>query len=635
MPPRGPAQGQSPADALRNAPPNASPPPSFAYPAFDKFSTMDTQHDRHGMPPDHLSWCENAIIVGPNNIQSVPGPGSSITNIAGKTVSFTKEAYLNSVHYLFVFTTDGSGYQVLIATSSTVQFASPGTFSNPDLTTYNSQRILIADPTAGYCTWDTVVFVKQGGCSPNISVTNGGSSYSAAPTVTITGGHGSATAISTIANGSVTAVILQTTNFAYQVGDTLTVTFSGGGGSSAAAKAFVWPFLGFTSTSLDVFEGAVWISGYGTPVSIGGGAGTQTGTQVARILLWTGTTDQGAITNIGYDNITSAGGAGFVTITDSDLVEGITALRAVEATGLVIIGSNSVKAIASSSVSGSPPVRQFTIQPVSSNYGTVWRNSIVAFDQYVVFANPTGCYAIVGNSVGKISDALDGLFQAVNPIPNPQGAIVDILAKHYYALLVNYTDPVLGVRPLLLLFGIPSTLSPESTTASGATWQVASQGSLLAIASVATKSAYLLYGSSGSDITPLFAAPANAVQIKIQFAMVHGGAPFVSKHVLQAVLSYTSNGAGTVNLSCDTEVSSQTVSVPTQNQVNFTSMFGQVNFQSANGPVNFAGTGFAFQPINVQGAGVYVGFTITGLVSGFSMTSLVAQAQPMLTMRSL
>jgi len=71
-----------------------------------------------------------------------------------------------------------------------------------------------------------------------ITVTNGGSGYTTAPTVTISGGSGSgAEATATIKNGAVTSVDI--VNNGYNYTSVPTVAFTGGGGSSAAATAAI------------------------------------------------------------------------------------------------------------------------------------------------------------------------------------------------------------------------------------------------------------------------------------------------------------------------------------------------------------------------------------------------------------
>ncbi len=72
-----------------------------------------------------------------------------------------------------------------------------------------------------------------------ITITNGGSSYTSAPTVTISGGGGGsgATATATIVNGVVTGVTITATGSGYTSAPTITFNNTGTGGSGAAGTA--------------------------------------------------------------------------------------------------------------------------------------------------------------------------------------------------------------------------------------------------------------------------------------------------------------------------------------------------------------------------------------------------------------
>jgi type IV pilus assembly protein PilY1 len=86
---------------------------------------------------------------------------------------------------------------------------------------------------ATYYNW-----VDAANFASSIMLTSGGSGYTVAPTVTISGGNGSgATATATVVGGVVTAVTLTSPGTGYTT--VPTVTFSGGGGSGAAATATV------------------------------------------------------------------------------------------------------------------------------------------------------------------------------------------------------------------------------------------------------------------------------------------------------------------------------------------------------------------------------------------------------------
>ena len=74
-----------------------------------------------------------------------------------------------------------------------------------------------------------------------IEVTAGGTGYTSAPTVAITGDGSGATATATVSGGAVTAVTVTGKGTNYRVVD---VTFSGGAGSDAAARAVLTPKAG-------------------------------------------------------------------------------------------------------------------------------------------------------------------------------------------------------------------------------------------------------------------------------------------------------------------------------------------------------------------------------------------------------
>ena len=205
---------------------------------FENFEKMNTQSVRQSLSEKQLAWLENLQPISGNNLATVPAPnGVPLASIdAGETISTMFYAALNEVDYLVVFTFAGSGYLINIATGNVNHFAPDGTYSpHPDVTTWQASRLLIADPIAGYGTFDGTIVVGQGGVSPNITVTHGGSGYSTPPSVTISGGSGTgATAHAVVTNGSVTSVVLDSPGTGYQAGDVLTVTFGTSPGSGAA-----------------------------------------------------------------------------------------------------------------------------------------------------------------------------------------------------------------------------------------------------------------------------------------------------------------------------------------------------------------------------------------------------------------
>jgi hypothetical protein len=224
---------------------------------FENFEKMNTQSVRQSLKESELAWLENLQPIAPNNLRTVPAPATAALATITGTVSEIFYADLNGIDYFIVFTQAGSGYAINIANGAVSHFAPDGTFSPfPDVTTWQASRLLIADPLAGYSTFDGGIYVKQGGVSPNITVTNGGSGYSSPPTVIISGGHGmGATAHSVIQSGVVIQVVLDNPGTGYQVGDVLTVTFGTGVGSGATGHAIM---TGFPIASLSLVNNTAW-----------------------------------------------------------------------------------------------------------------------------------------------------------------------------------------------------------------------------------------------------------------------------------------------------------------------------------------------------------------------------------------
>src|ERR1700690_2038993 len=153
---------------------------------FEQFEKMNTQSVRQALNEKELAWLENLQPIAPNNLTTVPGPLRSISSIS-ETIFSQFYSNLGTVDYIISFTTVGSGWATNIATNVSTRFASPGTFTNPDLTTWFSQYVLINDIKSGYAVWNGTTFVRQGGVSPVITLTAGGSNYTSAPAVAITG----------------------------------------------------------------------------------------------------------------------------------------------------------------------------------------------------------------------------------------------------------------------------------------------------------------------------------------------------------------------------------------------------------------------------------------------------------------
>lgn len=572
---------------------------------FSEFDGMSTNADRHDLPEKKAAWMENLQPVAPNSLICTPAAAAAIAHLTAQGETIAKMFYFDfglSTDYIVCFCTSGAAYTVANPTGTIVKFADAATFSTtPDVTQWGTQRLLIADATAGYCTYDTIAFVQYGGVSPNIAVTAGGSGYTSGATVAITGGSGSgAMATATVVAGIVTAAVLTSAGTGYVTGDTLTFTITAvGAGSGATATGHIWPNLTTNPTTLAVFSGRVWLA-------------------AMNVITYTGT--GASYAGIGYDDFLSGDAAGSFTIQDTDLKHLVTALRSLN-NYLFIFGDASVKQIGNISVSSS--TTNFTIVTLSSDQGTVYRDSIQSYNRLVLFCNNVGVFAIFGSSVEKISDDMDGIFRLIDFTQLPCACVDDINNIHCYLLLVKYKDPN-GTRSLMLSF-------------MNKKWFVISQGNNIKfIINGVISSVYKAYGTSGADITPLLADSTTAVNIKLQTSLTSHGKPMMGKKTGRYAVAQEVGGAATLSLLLESErAPSSTINYTVSNVLNFVNnSIGALQFvNQGGGNLNFITNqvGFFYKHGNTGStggvSGVYLGMTLTGAVVNFVLSSMQLEYQ--------
>lgn len=566
---------------------------------FTEFQGMTTQVLRQDCPQKKAAWMENLQPIGANNVKCTPAALAAIASLASQGETITKQFYFDfglSTDYIACFCQSGAAYTVANPSGTIVKFANAGTFSaSPDVTNWSLQRMLIADSQAGYCTYDTVVLAQKGSISPNTTVTNGGSGYTSGATAASSGGSGSGDTYSvTVVGGVITAVNLLTPGTGFLSTDTITLTITPvGAGSAATATAHVWPTVGPNPTTLAVFQGRVFLA-------------------QKNVITYTGT--GASYGGIGYDDFKTGDAAGTSTIQDTDLAHQITALRTFN-NYLFIVGDASVKQIGNLSVSGS--TTNFTITTLSSDQGTIYRDSIVSYNRLMLFANTTGVFAVFGSSVEKISSDMDGIFSATDFTQLPSGAVADINNIHTFLLLLRYKDPINGRRSLILAFADKK-------------WYTISQGNSLAfIVNGITGSMFKAYGTSGQDITPLLADANTAVAITLQTSLTSNGEPMIGKTFGRCAVAQSVGNTSTLNLLIQSENTiSASINYSISNVLNFVNNSGgALQFINAGGGnLNFItnAAGFFYRHFNPGAVqGVYLGATLTGNVINFTLNSII------------
>lgn len=578
-------------------PPQPQAGPSKKYIVFNKIETMDTQGARYDLPPERAAWLENLQPIARNRLQIMPAPIAAIATLTGETVSKKFYANYGGVDYVIEFCQSGAAYQVNLSSGAVVKFANAATFTAPDMTQWQSSRILIADPTAGYSTWDGVAFVKGGGVSPVFVVTAGGAGYTSGATAAITtGGAGvGATATVQVVGGIVTGLTLTNAGSGFKAGDTVTVAISPvGAGAGATATGKIWPILSIAPTTLAVFQGRVWLA-------------------ASRSLFWTGTG--------GFDDSSAGNASGQTTLSDADLVHNITALRSLN-NYLYIFGDASIKQIGTITVSGSTTL--FTIITLSSDQGTTFPQSIASYNRLILFANNVGVYAIFGASVQKISDKMDGVFQLTDFSQPLQAALNDINNIRCYLLLARYIDPVQGTRSIIMIF-------------QNEKWFVCSQGNgLRAICSAIVGGIYETFGSSGSDVTQLIQSTTTAVSFLLQTALSSHENPHQQKRAQRIGVAQSSATAGNVTVTADSENGSIPAQYSVSNPIQWVNNSGNVVqwVNNSSAIVTFVGVGFLWQRVDAQASGITLGASLSGSLFGMTINSVVVEyedAAPMVS----
>ena len=168
-------------------------------------------------------------------------------------------ANIQNTEYLFAFQEDGSAQYVNIETDTLGNLAAANTFSNSNvqIVQWKNERILIIDPNNGYKTWDGTNLVDIGSVG-SVTINNGGSNYT---NVTVsfsapdqTGGVQATGEAVTLAN-TIVEILVTEPGTGYTAAPTITITDAGGSGANVTCTLF-----NQSGTGLATFSGRAWIS---------------------------------------------------------------------------------------------------------------------------------------------------------------------------------------------------------------------------------------------------------------------------------------------------------------------------------------------------------------------------------------
>ena len=223
------------------------------------FKGVNVTNNRTAIGEGEFAWLENTQPIGFGNIRIINAP----SNVAGvtfaNTVSYMASANIQNTEFLFAFQEDGSAQFVNIETDTLGNLAASSTFSNANvqIVQWKNERILIIDPNNGYKTWDGTNLVDIGSVGA-VTINDGGTNYT---NVTVsfsapdqTGGIQATGEAVTLAN-TIVEILVTEPGTGYTAAPTITITDAGGSNANVTCTLFSQ-----SGTGLATFSGRAWIS---------------------------------------------------------------------------------------------------------------------------------------------------------------------------------------------------------------------------------------------------------------------------------------------------------------------------------------------------------------------------------------
>jgi hypothetical protein len=492
--------------------------------------------------------------------------------------------------------------------------------------------ISITNPGYGYTTAPSVSFGGPGssaaatatvgsGLVTALTITEAGSGYTSAPTLTFTGGGGSgATAVAgplTFKTGTI-GILVTSGGTGYGSAPTVVIDAAPGGGTNAAATAIVF---GGTVTQIVVTNPG---AGYTTAPSVSFSGGSPTTAATAKALLTSDSLSDVASfqgrtwLSQGRTVFYSAAGsyndfisvsAGNVQITDDTLHSNIAALISAN-NFLYVFGDDSINVFSDVRVTTTGNTL-FTNTNVSASTGSTYYDGIFPYFRSLLFINDYGIFALIGATVSKISDALDGVFPLIDftqPISGGQVLINNILCA---AFNVYYNDPVQGTRPIQLVFFDKK-------------WFATSQGTLKRVTPVSSGKLLYLYGTGGTDLLRLYDNSSSDINTTIKSALWPMQDTIRTKQALKFAFEATQTTSAVYNVTVDSETNVSPTYVMS-NVIYWTNNLGAtigwINNSFAS--VTWSGgAGYQLYKSDAQQYGKYLGLTITSSTPSFTLNTL-------------
>lgn len=568
---------------------------------LDDFGGINTKSPRTAIQDNQFSWLENLFPVGTGNLRAIFGKGANIYTASGATIVYKCFYNIGSVAYCALFLSNGTAYQVRLSNNAvTTISASAGTFYSgsqlPHAVQYSNKYLIIVSnvSSSAYWIWDGSVLFPSGGAGPEVTITAGGTGYSASFAVTFTGGGGSgAAATATAVAGVVTSVTITNPGTGYTSAPT--PVFTAGGGSGATGTVTFMP-SGVSGTAVETYKTRVWIVN-GTNLIFSAPSSTTL--------------------------FAASSGGGITPAQDSFLRQRYTGLKQ---TGdfLYVFGDSSVISISNPQTSGSPPTTTFNTTTVDSQVGTPYRDSIIGIGRGIIFVNSSGVYSVYGGEAVKLSDDLDGLFASAN-LPTtgsgvvPVSGVATIFGIRTFMFLIQANDPFTNTLRNVLCMWDP--LSKK--------WFIGSQESNITfIAPQILDSVMSVYATDGVNLFKCFSQASSSLVKKGKTKLWSGKSHLIDKQGLAVYGEGITNTSSpySVSYTIDTEASSsQPFNLGGSGVLTFINNSGGVlNFtNNTSGVLVFTSQGISITGSDQGGFyGKYLGFSFTSQSENYTITSM-------------
>ena len=436
-------------------------PPNYQRATPFPFAGINQTDDREALQDQEFYWIENLLKTGNGRLRALWDVGASLyTAATGRTMVSFYWFNIGPVNYCAVFLDNGTAIQVQETVGTqTVMSSVPNTFyvangALPACCASGGQYLLIANNNTpnDYWIWDGTTLYAAGSIGPTVTITDPGSGYSSAPTVTAYGGSGSGiVATAVLTNESVTSLNIVNPGTGYQPGDVVQFQFTGGG-SDNGARLSVALAAGAVSGVVVTAGGSGYTSTPTVALTGGGGSGATatavvTGGAVTSIII----TDPGS----GYTGnpaVGFSGGGGSAAAAYSVITAGVVTGIYIDDPGTNFTGDPLLTIVGGG---GSGATAQVTaLDPVTGGIATV-----------VVGAGGSG-YTTTPSV--EISGGLNNAAQAIAEMM-PFGVSGTYIESYQSRVWLPHPDRAAGAKPTGGIFNVsaPGSLTDFATSDGG------------------------------------------------------------------------------------------------------------------------------------------------------------------------